>query len=103
MAWPQRMVVGPSKATVKKGTGRIEVGAARGGFMGSTAGGDLHVKAAPHDDWRLSSVSGCIRVELPQTARFEVDATTNLGDVLIGRDDIEKPNKPVRNLRQKVN
>ena len=45
------MVVGPSKATVKKGTGRIEVGAARGGFMGSTAGGDLHVKAAPHDDW----------------------------------------------------
>jgi len=71
--------------------------------MGSTAGGDLHVKAAPHDYWRLSSVSGCIRVELPQTARFEVDATTNLGDVLIGRDDIEKPNKPVRNLRQKVN
>ena len=97
------MVVGPSKATVKKGTGRIEVGGARGGFIGSTAGGDLRVKAAPHDDWRLSSVSGSIRVELPPAARFEVNATTNSGEVLINRDDIERPNASVRNLRQKVN
>jgi DUF4097 and DUF4098 domain-containing protein YvlB len=97
------MVVGPSKATVKKGAGRIEVGAARGGFIGSTVGGDLRVKAAPRDDWRLSSVSGNIRVELPQAARFEVDATTNSGEVLINRDDIERPNASVRNLRQKVN
>jgi len=97
------MVVGPSRATVKKGTGRIEVGAARGGLIGSTAGGDLRVKATPHDDWRLSSVSGSIRVELPLAARFEVDATTNSGEVLINRDDIERPNASVRNFRQKVN
>jgi DUF4097 and DUF4098 domain-containing protein YvlB len=97
------MVVGPSKATVKKGTGRIEVGAARGGLIGSTAGGDLRVKATPHDDWRLSSVSGSIRVELPQAAKFEVDATTSSGEVLINRDDIDRPNASVRTLRQKVN
>ena len=97
------MVVGPSKATVKKGTGRIEVGGASGCFIGSTAGGDLRVKAVPHDDWRLSSVSGSIRVELPEAARFEVDATTNSGEVLINRDDMERPNASVRNLHQKVN
>jgi hypothetical protein len=97
------IVVGPSKATVKKGTGRIEVGAARGGFIGSTVGGNLRVKAAPHDDWRLSSVSGNIRVELPQAAKFDVDATTSSGEVLINRDDMERPNASVRNLRQKVN
>src|SRR5215468_1405728 len=97
------MVVGASRATVKKGTGRVEVGAARGGLVGSTARGDLRVKATPHDDWRLSSVSGSIRVELPPAARFEVDATTNSGEVLINRDDIERPNASVRNLRQKVN
>jgi hypothetical protein len=97
------MVVGPSKAMVKKGTGRIEVGAARGGLVGSTDGGDLRVKATPHDDWRLSSVSGSIRIELPPPARFEVDATTKSGEVLINRDDIERPNASVRNLRQKVN
>jgi len=97
------MVVGPSKATVKKGTGRIEVGAARGGLIGSTDAGDLRVKATPHDDWRLSSVSGSVRVELPPAAKFEVDATTDSGEVLINRDDIERPNAGVRNLRQKVN
>jgi len=97
------IVVGPSKARVKKGTGRIEVEAARGGLIGSTAVGDLRVKAAPHDDWRLSSVSGSIRVELPRTAKFEVDATTDSGEVLINRDDIERPNASVRNLHQKVN
>src|SRR5262249_31684564 len=91
------MVVVPSRASVKKGTGRIEVGAARGGLIGSTAGGDLRVKATPHDDWRLNSVSGSIRVELPEAARFEVDATTNSGEVLIDRDDIERPNASVRN------
>jgi hypothetical protein len=96
-------VVGPSKATVKKGIGRIEVGGARGGFSGSTAGGELHIKAAPHDDWLLSSVSGGIRVELPPKARFEIDATTNSGEVMIKRDDMESPNASVRNLHQKVN
>jgi len=97
------MVVGPSKATVKKGTGRIEVEAARGGLISSTAIGDLRVKSTPHDDWRLSSVSGSIRVELPRTAKFEVDATTDSSEVLINRDDMEIPNASVRNLRQKVN
>ncbi|MBO0724518.1 MAG: DUF4097 family beta strand repeat protein [Blastocatellia bacterium] len=97
------MVVGPSTATVKKGTGRIEVGGARGGFTGSTDGGDLRVKAAPHDDWRLTSVSGNIRVELPQAARFEVEAMTGSGAVLINRDDMEKPEAGVHNLHQKVN
>lgn len=97
------MVVGPSNASVKKGTGRIEVGGARGSFIGSTTEGDLNVKALPHDDWRLSSDSGAIRVEIPPAARFEVDATTNVGEVLINRDDIEWPKAELRHLNQKVN
>jgi len=96
-------VVGPSKATVKNGIGRIEVGGARGSFSGSTAGGDLHVKAIPHDDWLLNTASGNIRVELPPAARFEVDATANLGEILIDRNDIALPNEKVRRLHQKVN
>lgn len=96
-------VVGPSKATVKKGNGRIEVGGARGGFIGSTAGGELRIRAAPHDNWRLSSVSGSIRIELPPKAMFELNATTNSGEVLIKRDDMESPNANVRNFHQKVN
>jgi DUF4097 and DUF4098 domain-containing protein YvlB len=97
------MVVGPSKASVKKGNGRIDVAGARGSFTGSTAGGDLHIKAMPHDDWRLDSASGNIRIELPPAARFEVDARTNFGEVLIERDDIEKPRAEVRHFHRNVN
>lgn len=97
------VVVGPSKAIVKKGTGRIDVGGARSSFWGSTSGGDLHIKAMPHDDWKLSSASGTIRIELPPKARFEVDATTSSGELLINRDDIQKPLAKNRRLHQKVN
>ena len=97
------MVVGPSTATVKKGTGRIDVGGARGSFAGSTDGGDLHIKAIQHDDWQLNSVSGNIRVELPAAAKFELDVTTDSGNVLVDREDIAKPDAAVPHLHQQVN
>jgi hypothetical protein len=97
------LVVGPSTATVTRGTGRIDVGGARGSFVGSTDEGDLHVRAIPHDDWHLTSVSGNIRVELPPAAKFELDATTNAGDVLVARQDIAKPDAAVPHLHQQVN
>jgi hypothetical protein len=97
------MVVGPSTATVKKGTGRIDVGGARGSFVGSTDEGDLHVRAIPHDDWQLSSASGNVRLELPPVAKFELDASTTTGELQFDRDDITKPNPNVHRVRQKVN
>jgi DUF4097 and DUF4098 domain-containing protein YvlB len=97
------MVVGPSEASVTKGSGTIEVGGARGSFRGSTTSGEIHVKAVPRDDWRLNSTSGNIRVELPPTASFEVDATTGTGQILIDRSDIQRPTADVRHLRQTVN
>jgi hypothetical protein len=96
-------VVGPSMANVKNGTGRIDLGNARGSFTGSTAGGDLQVKGLPHDDWRLNSASGNIRIELPPGARFEVDATTNFGEIVNDRGDIAITNGEVRHLHRKVN
>jgi hypothetical protein len=97
------MVVGPSTAIVKNGTGRIDVGGARGRFRGSTSLGDLHIKAMPHDDWWLNSVSGNIRIELPPRARFDVDAATKVGEILVDRVDIQRSNAEVHSLNQKVN
>ena len=97
------MVVGPSTASVKRGTGRIDVGGARGSFVGSTDGGDLHVRAIPHDDWQLSSASGSVRLELPPLARFELDASTDSGELQVDRDDIAKPDSDTRQLHQEVN
>ncbi len=96
-------VVGPSEATVKTGIGRIDVGGARGSLRGSTKDGDLHVKAAPHDDWQLESAAGQIRLELPPAASFEIDAATNSGELLVSRDDTERPDVKARHFDQKVN
>ena len=97
------MVVGPSTATVKKGNGRIDVGGARGSFVGSTDEGDLHVKAVPHDDWQLQSSSGNIRLELPPATKFEIDASTISGELQVDRDDIAKLTASDRKITQTVN
>jgi Toastrack DUF4097 len=97
------MIVGPSVAKVKQGAGRIDAGGIRGTLLASTDAGGLHVKAVPHDDWRLSSVSGTIRLELPPVANFDLDAMTASGDFTIVRDDLEKPNAGVRRLNQRAN
>lgn len=97
------MVVGPSTATVKKGTGRIEVGGARGSFVASTDAGDLHIRAIPHDDWQITSKAGNIRLELPPAAKFELGAETETGELQVDRDDLGKPDAGVRRLHQTVN
>ena len=51
----------------------------------------------------MAELKCAIHVEIPRAARFEVDATTNVGEVLINRDDIERPKAEVRHLNQKVN
>ena len=94
---------GPSRATVKKGFGRIEVGGARGSVIGSTDRGDLHIKAVLWDDWQLNSTSGNIRIELPPGAGFEADVATNAGEVSVARANIDKPDGASRRWRQKVN
>jgi DUF4097 and DUF4098 domain-containing protein YvlB len=97
------MVVGPSKAVVKKGNGRIEVGGARSSFVGSTDGGDLHVKAIPHEDWHLTSATGRVRLELPPVPKFELDASTETGRFQIDLDGIANPDSDIHQFREKVN
>ena len=97
------MVTGPSTAVVNKGTGRIDVGGARGSLTASTAEGDLHIKAIPHDDWKLTSSSGTIRLELPPQAKITLDASTSTGEFQLDRDDITKPQAEIRHIVQEVN
>jgi hypothetical protein len=97
------LVVGPSEAKVSRGTGRIDVGGIRGTLTASTDAGDLHVKAVPHDNWRLSSASGAIRIEVPSVSRFDLDAMTDSGELVIRRNDLPKPGVGVRQFNQKAN
>jgi hypothetical protein len=97
------MVVGPSVATIRRGSGRIDIGGARGSLVASTAAGDIHVKAVPHDDWRLISASGNIRLEVPTLARLELEALTDSGEVQVDREDMAKPAAELRHFNQKIN
>jgi len=96
-------VVGPSTAIVKSGNGRIDVGGARGSLFASTNAGDLHIKAVPHDDWQLSSISGNIRIELPSEAKFALSASTRSGELVVNRDDLTKPAPDAHEFEVRVN
>lgn len=96
-------VVGSSTATVKSGTGRVNVGGARGLLTAATDAGDLRVQAVPHEDWNLNSASGKIRLDLPPAANFEIDASTDSGEVRIERDDISRTANGLRRTIQQAN
>lgn len=97
------MVVGPSEAMVKNGAGRVEIGGARDALAASTQSGDVRVQAIPHHDWKLSSISGNIRLELPPRANFELDASSESGKLQFDRDDLPKLTSEVHQIVQKVN
>lgn len=97
------MVVGPSIATVKTGNGGIDAQGLRGTLAATTAAGDVHVKAVPHDDWQLAAFSGNVRIEFPSQAGVDLDASSVSGEIAIHRDDIEKSSPDPRHIQQKVN
>ncbi len=96
-------VVGACTATVKRGTGRIDVGGARGPLTASTDLGTLHVQAVPHEDWNLNSNSGTIRIDLPPAAKFELEASTSSGEIQIERDDLSKAATGLHQTIQQAN
>lgn len=94
---------GPSRAIVRSGRGKIEVGGARGSFQGSTDRGTLQIKAVLHDNWRLESRSGNIQIHLPPKAAFSLDASTESGVISIDRDELEQPDSQARQVHEQAN
>jgi hypothetical protein len=93
---------GATKAVIKKGLGRIEIGGSRGSVEASSDGGEIHIKAVPNNDWRLTTVSGNIRIELPPKAQFEFDASTVGGEVSVEREGMLSPIGDTHHLHDKV-
>ena len=96
-------LVGTSAATVKTGGGRIDAVGVRGRLLASASSGEIFVRAVPHDDWYLSSISGTIRLQLPHGSGFDLDLGTNSGEMLITRSDLKNPDAGARHTNQKAN
>ncbi len=96
------MVVGPSEATVRTGAGRVEIGGARDTLAATTDAGEVHLQAVPHNDWRLFSKSGSIRMELPEAPGFALEASTESGMLQFERDDLPKLSPDVHHIAEKI-
>jgi putative adhesin len=92
-----------SKAVVRSGHGKIDIGGARGTVAGSTDTGSIHIKAVLWDDWQLKSGSGSIHIELPPKSKFELEASSDSGEIDVEREDLEKPQAQIHRLHQQVN
>lgn len=96
--------IGPgSIATVKKGTGRIEMDGVSGSFSGITAAGELDVKGGVYGDWELKSSSGNIRILVSKEFKYDIDALTRSGQLAVHNEDIDAQGKDVHEFHQKVN
>ena len=73
--------------TAKSGSGDIAVSQTGRGVtqassvIASTSSGSLRVQGAPTSDWRLSSSSGSVTVELVGKPAFTLDAHSNSGKI----------------------
>jgi hypothetical protein len=96
--------IGPgSIAAVKQGTGRIELDGISGSFTGTTVAGELDVKGAAYGDWDLRSMSGNIRVGVAKEFKYEIDAATSTGQIIMHNEDVEGCGASARTCHEKVN
>jgi len=96
-------VVGASDAIIKTGGGRIDAVGVRGPLHASASSGEIFVRAVPHDDWQLSSISGTVRLQLPHGSGFDLDLATNSGEVVIAHTNLKNPNPGVHHINEKAN
>src|SRR5215831_3796433 len=88
--------VAASPAIVKSGKGRTDISGARRALLASTSGGDLCVKAVPHDYYQLSSRSGTIASNFVRPRLSLWTRAQSWDTSPCGRDDVAKPDTGVR-------
>jgi DUF4097 and DUF4098 domain-containing protein YvlB len=63
------------------GSGSIDLSGLRGGVRASTSSGTLRVQGEQTSDWRLSSSSGSVTIELSGKPAFSLDAHSSSGRI----------------------
>ena len=59
----------------------MRVRGVQGGLRASTTSGSLAIEGQPAGEWRLSSSSGHVTVDVPSSQGFELDANTGSGHI----------------------
>ena len=76
--------VGSGDVDVSSSSGTIRLRGVNGALHASTTSGSLIVGGEMRGDWRLGSSSGSVRVDVPDSAGFELDASSSSGSIDLG-------------------
>lgn len=66
---------------VRTGSGGLDLHGVRGMLDANTGSGDLTVEGTPGGEWKLGAGSGTIKLLLPSSAGFDLDASTSSGSI----------------------
>lgn len=70
---------------VRTGSGGVDLHGVHGMLNADTGSGDVTVEGAPGGEWKLGAGSGTIKLLLPSSAGFNLDASTSSGSISLNR------------------
>ena len=71
----------PGEVRVRTGSGGVDLHGVRGMVNADTGSGEITIEGTPGGEWKLSAGSGTIKLQLPSSAGFDLDASTSSGDI----------------------
>jgi DUF4097 and DUF4098 domain-containing protein YvlB len=71
----------PGEVRVRTGSGGVDLHGVSGMVDANTGSGDVTVEGTPGGEWKLSAGSGTIKLRLPSSAGFDLDASTSSGSI----------------------
>ena len=71
----------PGEVRVRTGSGGVDLHGVRSMVNADTGSGEITVEGTPGGEWKLSAGSGTIKLQLPSSAGFDLDASTSSGDI----------------------
>jgi hypothetical protein len=79
-------MTGPGTVRLGTGSGDVTARNVHGGLRIHTGSGNVTADGDVTSDWNMETGSGDVRLQLPQTARFDLAAQTGSGDLRINRE-----------------
>ncbi len=94
--------IGAGDVDIRTGSGNITVNGINGGFRAEAGSGDIHGTGLPKNMWSVRAGSGNVTLYVPSDAAFDVDISSNSGNVTLGHPVTTTIEGRVRESRKSV-
>jgi DUF4097 and DUF4098 domain-containing protein YvlB len=96
-------LAGPGDVRATTGSGSIRIEGLAGSLRATVGSGSINVTGNPTSEWRLTTGSGSIHLQIPPSARFNLNAETGSGGVHLDRPIATQGNLNRRHVAGTVN